>query len=396
MSIGAGRRQTPNREVEASGKRTVWLNQCLTTRAPYKGWGEGSLRENRLRRTPHPSSRVAAPNSPLPQGPQGERAQAATALQPPMLDGSTLQELLRDLRPLVPAAIVQRLFSVLCPVVSVLRAQAPNPRMRCLDPVVPSLDQKPLDRPHVLGREPPIIRSQPAQIDQRVSLDAAGGVDIRIEVAHDERADRAEHRLSPVQTRVARPRHRAPAAALPVYEDDVVEPVFRFEAHDQRRITVLLQDASRRQRRFDALGRAMPKHLTQTSQRVADGRRLGVVWQPVEKALHQVRRAQPLDQAPLGWSEGVERGSRNHGAVQTREPSYSAASNAGCFMVVGSTGAAPGQVEGLMSKTTLSGARNLISVCACGGMSSSVVMFGAPSASRCLVQASRSSTTRPT
>src|SRR6266508_6362364 len=56
MSIGAGRRQTPNREVEASGKRTVWLNQCLTTRAPYKGWGEGVRSLSRdFNPSPHPS-----------------------------------------------------------------------------------------------------------------------------------------------------------------------------------------------------------------------------------------------------------------------------------------------------------------------------------------------------
>src|SRR6266508_6125556 len=62
MSIGAGRRQKPNREVEASGKRTVWLNQCLTTRAPYKGWGEGLKSIDRLR-TPSPP--------PSPQGGEG-------------------------------------------------------------------------------------------------------------------------------------------------------------------------------------------------------------------------------------------------------------------------------------------------------------------------------------
>src|SRR5262245_49712292 len=45
----------------------------------------------------------------------------------------------------------------------------------------------------------------------------------------------------------------------------------------------------------------------------------------------------------------------------------------GCFMVLGSTGAAPGQGDGLISKTTLSGPRNLISVWAFAGKSASVV-----------------------
>src|SRR6266508_3106589 len=65
MSIGAGRRQTPNREVEAGGKRTVWLNQCLTTIAPYKGWGEG-VTGHRETLTPHPT--------PLPMGEGADRA----------------------------------------------------------------------------------------------------------------------------------------------------------------------------------------------------------------------------------------------------------------------------------------------------------------------------------
>ena len=41
----------PNRETAASGKRTVWQDHCLTTRAPYKGANASTAAINREHNT---------------------------------------------------------------------------------------------------------------------------------------------------------------------------------------------------------------------------------------------------------------------------------------------------------------------------------------------------------
>ena len=72
---------------------------------------------------------------------------------------------------------------------------------------------------------------------------------------------------------------------MAIDEDHVVEHVDRFQAHQQRRVAVLLQHAGGEQRGLQAMRRAAPDHLPEAAQRVAVG--LGVVRQPVEKALHR-------------------------------------------------------------------------------------------------------------
>src|SRR5262249_30614066 len=83
------------------------------------------------------------------------------------------------------------------------------------------------------------------------------------------------------------------------HEDDVIEVVGRLEAHDERRKTVLLQDAGGGEGRLEAVRRPAPQNLPKASERFGARLRFGVVGQLVEKTLHQDRRAQPPNQAPL-------------------------------------------------------------------------------------------------
>jgi hypothetical protein len=92
---------------------------------------------------------------------------------------------------------------------------------------------------------------------------------------------------------------------LAVNEDHVVEVIDRFETHDQRRKSVLFENTGGRQSGLEAMCAAVPENLTQASKRPAV--RLGVVWQAVEKALHERRSAQPADQALLRRREDGER-----------------------------------------------------------------------------------------
>ena len=100
-------------------------------------------------------------------------------------------------------------------------------------------------------------RSRPStsQIDDRVAGDAAVIVDVRLDVAERERARGAEDRLAPVQSGIARAADRSPSPAVPIDEQHVIQLVDRFEAEDERRIAVLLEDHRRRERRLQAVRR---------------------------------------------------------------------------------------------------------------------------------------------
>src|SRR6185436_780374 len=78
-------------------------------------------------------------------------------------------------------------------------------------------------------------------------------IDVGVEVAECERARRGEHRLAAVEPRVARARDRPPAPALLVDEDHMIELVDRFEAEEQRRIAVRLEDDRGEQRGLEAM-----------------------------------------------------------------------------------------------------------------------------------------------
>src|SRR2546429_4697724 len=107
------------------------------------------------------------------------RGHGAARLCPPY---AALQELPRHFRPFVATAIGQRFLAVLRPISLVPRAQAADARACGLDALMRRVDEKPLDRPYVSGREPPVVAPEPAQIDERITGDAAGRIDIRIEI----------------------------------------------------------------------------------------------------------------------------------------------------------------------------------------------------------------------
>ena len=156
-----------------------------------------------------------------------------------------------------------------------------------------------------------------AQVDKRERFDAPGEIDVGVEIAGRERARRGEHRLPPVQPRIARAGHGPPKGSdhsrgqtpfwLLVYEDHMIELVDRFEADDERRIPVLLEDRGGEQRRLEAVRRAMPDDAAKAAQRGAPGggsccraARSGYRW-TVE------RRAQPANEPALGeWCQASE------------------------------------------------------------------------------------------
>src|SRR5437764_1398461 len=106
---------------------------------------------------------------------------------------------------------------------AVALAIAPNTLARAFNGFMRVTQQRSLDGPYISPGELPVERTQSAQIEQRVSGDGAGEIDVRIEVAHGERSRRPEQRLAAMQARVARSSNRSPAAALAIHKDDMVE-----------------------------------------------------------------------------------------------------------------------------------------------------------------------------
>ena len=128
-----------------------------------------------------------------------------------------------------------------------------GPRVGGANRPVRPVDQHLLDLPHVLLREAPVVGLEHSQIDDAVGFHASGEVDVSLVVTECQRARRREHRLPAVQSGIARPRHRSPAARRPVDEDHVVQQIDRLEAEDQRRIPMLLEDDRRGECRFQAV-----------------------------------------------------------------------------------------------------------------------------------------------
>ena len=149
------------------------------------------------------------------------------------------------------------------------------------------VEQHLLDFPHILLGQTPVVLAHHPQIDDGVRLDAAGEIDVRLDVAERERARRGEERLPAVQSGIARSRDRSPAGAGAIDEDDVIEQVDRLEAEDQRRVAVLLHDHRRRERRLQAVRRAGADHTAKAAQRLAA--LLGVIGQRIQPLLHRER-----------------------------------------------------------------------------------------------------------
>src|SRR5262245_24767642 len=210
------------------------------------------------------------------------------------------KKFLRNFGPLLAAAIEHRLFAVLRAVCSIPRAISQDALAPAPERLMPEAQKGSLDRPHVFPRKPPIIAAQPAQIEEPISGETPGEVDVRIEIAPGERAQRTKDRLSAMQAWITRARHGAPTAALAVNKDDVVEVIDRFEAHHERRIAVLLKNTGGHQRGLEAMRPPVAQNLTKASERFGIRSSFSIIRQAVEKALHQNRGAQPPDQAPLG------------------------------------------------------------------------------------------------
>jgi hypothetical protein len=157
------------------------------------------------------------------------------------------------------------------------------------------------DLPDVLVRQPPVIVPQHAQIDDGVRLDAACGIDVRLDVAERERARRREERQSSVQAGIARARDRSPSRWRAIDEDDVIEQVDRLEAQDERRVSMLLHDRRGGECGFETVCRACTDDTTKAPQRLAPG--LRVVRQCVQPALDGERRTKPVDDLTLRASQ---------------------------------------------------------------------------------------------
>ena len=148
--------------------------------------------------------------------------------------------------PAVAAAVVDRLHPVRAAVLAIAALQPSISRVGGADAVVRPVDQQLLHRPHVAGGEAPVVAAHRGQVHHAVGADPAAEVDVRVDVAERQRAGRRKHRPAAVETGVARAGDRPPAPWSAVDVDDVVEPVDRLEAEQQRRMAVLLERRPRR------------------------------------------------------------------------------------------------------------------------------------------------------
>src|SRR6185295_3368232 len=97
------------------------------------------------------------------------------------------------------------------------------------------IEEHPFDLPYVRVCQPPIVPVHPSQVDDGIAGDAACQIDVGIEVTARERLWRLEDRLPAMQAGIARSGDRSPSAVAAVHKDDMIEPVDRFKAEDQRR-----------------------------------------------------------------------------------------------------------------------------------------------------------------
>src|SRR5262249_25707769 len=134
------------------------------------------------------------------------------------------------------SVLLHRFSAVRQPVLAIPAAQRVDPPIGRSNLPMRVREQRALDFPYVAVGGPPVVAAEHAQIDNGIAGDAAGEVEVWIEIAERERTRRGEDRLAAVQPRVPRSRHRSPAAAVAIEEDHVIELVDRFEAEGERRI----------------------------------------------------------------------------------------------------------------------------------------------------------------
>src|SRR5262249_9046782 len=110
------------------------------------------------------------------------------------------------------------------------------------DRAMRNLLQVSLDFPNVAHREPPIVIAQLVQGRYAIAGDPCAFVDVRIDVGHHQVAYGSKHGTAPVQRDVARPRDRTETTVSLEKQQNVIELVLRFDADEDRRISVLFQD----------------------------------------------------------------------------------------------------------------------------------------------------------
>ncbi len=177
------------------------------------------------------------------------------------------------------------------------------PLVRRPERPVGHVDEGALDGPYVPLADSPFDSPEASEVNGSVSVDAARPVDVRVEVAPDEVAERAEHGPAAEKPWVSGLRDGAPSAASPEDEHDVVEVVDGFHVEEQRRIPVLLHDRRRGQGSLEAVRGPKAGDDPERSEGLASP--LVVVWKPAEPPLNALGRAKPLGQRPFPRGERI-------------------------------------------------------------------------------------------
>src|SRR5258708_557485 len=148
------------------------------------------------------------------------------------------------------------------------------------------VEQHAFDLPDVRLSQPPVVVPHLSiHIDDRVAGEAPGVINVRVGVAQGQRSWRGEDRQSPVQTGIAGSRHRSPSTLPLIQKDDVIKMVDRFEAEDERGVTVLFEGDGGKERGFETMCAAGPYDTAKAPQ----GRpavRFLVVRQAIEVSLN--------------------------------------------------------------------------------------------------------------
>jgi hypothetical protein len=166
------------------------------------------------------------------------------------------------------------------------------------------------DREQVFGDEPDFFWSRhPIEIiesreihrpRERAQRSLAPEVEVRVEVAHDELAQRAMDRFPVREAVVVRFGDRSPVAASFEDRDDVIGVVLGFEVEKEWRKTQHAERRCREDRRLEAMRGA----LSQDSPRRPRGR-ANVVRHAVEELLNTERRLGGAERSQLRGGEAI-------------------------------------------------------------------------------------------
>ena len=207
-------------------------------------------------------------------------------LSPGRSSGEVLPGLVTVPLPEIPVSLLHRQVS------SVRRSYWP---MGCVE-------QETLDLPYIPGGKAPIIPAKDAKVFDRISLDASRVIHVALGIAQSQRARVAENGPPSVEARVAGAGDGSPAGWCPVYEDDVVEEVYRLETEHERRESALLEYDSRRYGSLQAMGGASANHSAKASQSLTA--LFSIVGEGIEPALSCSGRAEAANEPLFSRGEG--------------------------------------------------------------------------------------------